>query len=76
MDLWQMDVMGQVCLAGGIEVKIVTGIDDHCRFVVCAQAVMRATVRPVCQALTAALRRHGIPEQILTDNGKVGRRTG
>jgi transposase InsO family protein len=32
---------------------------------------MRATARPVCQALTGALRRHRIPSQILTDNGKV-----
>ena len=71
MDLWQLDVMGRVYLAGGAEVKIVTGIDDHSRFVVCATAVMRATARPVCQALTEALRRHGIPDQILTDNGKV-----
>ena len=71
MDLWQMDVMGRVFLAGGAEVKIVTGIDDHSRFVVSAKAVMRATARPVCQALTEALRRHGIPAQILTDNGKV-----
>ena len=71
MDLWQMDVMGRVFLAGGAEVKIVTGIDDHSRFVVSAKAVMRATARPVCQALTEALRRHGIPQQILTDNGKV-----
>ena len=67
MDLWQMDVMGRVHLAGGAEVKIVTGIDDHSRFVVCAKAVLRATARPVCQALTEALRRHGIPGQILTD---------
>ena len=71
MQLWQMDVMGRVHLAGGTEVKIVTGIDDHSRFVVCAKAVMRATARPVCLALAEALRRHGIPEQILTDNGKV-----
>jgi transposase InsO family protein len=71
MDLWQMDVMGRVYLAGGAEVKIVTGIDDHSRFVVCAKAVLRATARPVCLALGEALRRHGIPEQILTDNGKV-----
>ena len=66
-----MDVMGRVFLAGGAEVKIVTGIDDHSRFVVCAKAVLRATARPVCQALAGALARHGIPEQILTDNGKV-----
>jgi transposase InsO family protein len=71
MDLWQMDVMGRVYLAGGGEVKVVTGIDDHSRFVVCAKAVLRATARPVCQALAEALARHGIPEQILTDNGKV-----
>ena len=71
MELWQMDVMGRVFLAGGEEVKIVTGIDDHSRFIVCARAVLRATARPVCQALAAALARHGVPEQILTDNGKV-----
>jgi transposase InsO family protein len=71
MQLWQMDVMGRVHLAGGAEVKVVTGIDDHSRFVVCAKAVLRATARPVCLALGEALRRHGVPEQILTDNGKV-----
>jgi transposase InsO family protein len=71
VDRWQMDVMGRVHLAGGAEVKIVTGIDDHSRFVVCARAVLRATARPVCLALAGALRRHGIPEQILTGNGKV-----
>jgi hypothetical protein len=31
----------------------------------------RATARPVCEALKAALRIHGLPSQILTDNGKV-----
>jgi transposase InsO family protein len=71
MELWQMDVMGRVFLAGGQEVKIVTGIDDHSRFLVCARVVVRATARPVCQALAEALRRHGVPGQILTDNGKV-----
>ena len=71
MQLWQMDVMGRVHLADGTEVKIVTGIDDHSRFVVCAKVVVRATARPVCLALAGALRRHGIPQQILTDNGKV-----
>jgi transposase InsO family protein len=71
MELWQMDVMGRVFLAGGQEVKVVTGIDDHSRFVVCAKVVVRATARPVCQALTEALARHGVPGAILTDNGKV-----
>jgi transposase InsO family protein len=71
MELWQMDVMGRVHLADGLEVKIVTGLDDHSRFIVCAKVVLRATARPVCQALAEALRRHGVPAQILTDNGKV-----
>lgn len=71
MELWQMDVMGRVHLADGRECKVVTGIDDHSRFVVCAKVVERATARPVCAALSAALVRHGVPEQVLTDNGKV-----
>ena len=71
MELWQMDVMGGVRLAGGGELKVVTGIDDHSRFCVCAQLTPRATARPVCEAFLAAMRRHGAPEQVLTDNGKV-----
>jgi hypothetical protein len=71
MELWQMDVVGRVYLADGLEVKVVTGIDDHSRFVVCAKVVARATARPVCQALSEALARHGVPTQILTDNGRV-----
>ena len=71
MELWQMDVVGGVHLSDGAEVKVVTGIDDNSRFVVSAKVVARATARPVCDALLGALQRHGVPEQILTDNGKV-----
>jgi transposase InsO family protein len=71
MELWQMDIMGAVKLEGGRELKIITGLDDHSRFCVSALCVFRATARPVCEALAAAMRRHGVPEQILTDNGKV-----
>src|SRR5215472_5463763 len=71
MELWQMDVVGGVHLSDGAEVKVITGIDDNSRFVVCATVVARATARPVCEALLGALARHGLPEQILTDNGKV-----
>lgn len=71
MELWQMDVVGGIHLCDGAEVKVVTGIDDNSRFVVSAKVVARATARPVCEALLDALRRHGVPEQILTDNGKV-----
>ncbi|MGH9892453.1 MAG: IS481 family transposase [bacterium] len=71
MELWQMDVVGEIYLSDGTKLSAVTGIDDHSRFCVCARLVARATARPVCDALVHALRQHGIPDQILTDNGKV-----
>ncbi len=70
MQLWQMDVMGGVELEDGTELKVVTGVDDHSRFCVAAGLVRRATSRAVCQVLAASLQRHGIPDEILTDNGK------
>ncbi|MGD2101887.1 MAG: IS481 family transposase [Acidimicrobiia bacterium] len=71
MELWQMDITGGVFLVDGVELKVVTGIDDHSRFCISAKVVRRATARPVCDALAEAMTRHGIPDQILTDNGKV-----
>jgi len=71
MELWQMDVVGGVLLADGTSCKILTGIDDHSRFCVCAAIMTRATSRAVCVRFAAALRAHGVPQEILTDNGKV-----
>ncbi len=71
MELWQMDIVGGVMLADGWKASIVSGIDDHSRFCVSARVVRRATARPVCDALATAMRTHGVPAQILTDNGKV-----
>ncbi len=71
MELWQLDVTGGVVLAGGRYAKLVTGVDDHSRFCVLAKVVANATARPVCAAFAEALRRHGVPEEVLTDNGKV-----
>lgn len=71
MELWQMDIVGGVKIADQPEAKIVSGIDDHSRFVVSARVVGRATARPTCDALAWAMRRFGCPAQILTDNGKV-----
>ncbi len=70
MQLWQMDVMGAVELEDGTELKIVTGVDDHSRFCVAAGLVRRATSKAVCEVLAASLSRYGIPDEILTDNGK------
>jgi transposase InsO family protein len=71
MELWQMDVVGGVLLEDGTECKILTGVDDHSRFCVCAGIMVRATGRAVRGFFAQALVRHGVPEEILTDNGKV-----
>jgi transposase InsO family protein len=71
MELWQLDVVGGIMLADGTELKALTGIDDYSRFVVVAALMERATARAVCAAFVDGLRRWGIPDEILTDNGKV-----
>ena len=71
MELWQMDVTGGVRLVDGSQPSVVTGVDDYSRFCVSAMVVARATAKPVCDALAQAMRTHGLPEAILTDNGKV-----
>jgi len=70
MQLWQIDIVGGLVLADGTECKVVTGVDDHSRFCVMAAVVVRATGRAVCLAFAEALRRYGMPEEVLTDNGK------
>ncbi|MFC8142977.1 IS481 family transposase [Streptomyces paradoxus] len=70
MELWQMDIVGGILLADGSECKMVTGIDDHSRFMVIAKVVQQATARAVCSAFGEALIRFGVPEEVLTDNGK------
>jgi transposase InsO family protein len=71
MELWQLDVMGGIWLTDGRELKAVTGIDDHSRFCIAAGLVERANASAVCRVFRAALDRHGNPEELLTDNGKV-----
>ncbi len=71
MELWQMDVMGGVRLADGSEAKVLTGVDDHSRFCVAAGLMRSANARAVARVFADALRRWGVPDEILTDNGKV-----
>jgi transposase InsO family protein len=71
MELWQMDLVGGFLLADGTSAKALTGVDDHSRFCISAHLMPRERTQPVCEGLAAAMRTHGVPEQILTDNGKV-----
>ncbi len=66
-----MDVVGRIHLRDGTELHAITGIDDNSRFCVCARLVHSATARPVCDAFLHAMSIHGVPDQVLTDNGKV-----
>lgn len=75
MQLWGIDIVGGVQLVDTVtgevrEAKIVTGVDDHSRYCVMACVVERATARAVCVAFAEALVRYGVPEEVMTDNGK------
>jgi hypothetical protein len=64
-------VVGGFVLADGRRAKALTGVDDHSRFCVSAYLMLRESSQRVCDGLAKALRSYGVPEQILTDNGKV-----
>jgi hypothetical protein len=63
--------MTGVLLDDGTDLKVVTGIDDHSRYCVAAGLVTRATARAVCEVFSEAMKTYGIPDEVLTDNGKV-----
>ena len=67
MALWQLDLVGGIYLADGRECKLLSGIDDHSRFVVCAAVLAVPSGRAVADAFTAAMRTYGIPASTLTD---------
>jgi transposase InsO family protein len=75
MQLWGIDIVGGISLVdtatGEVrEAKIITAVDDHSRFCVIAKVVERATGRAVCLAFAEALLRFGVPEEVISDNGK------
>jgi transposase InsO family protein len=70
MHLWQLDLVGGVFLADGRECKMLTGIDDHSRFVVVAAVLAVPAARAVADAFLKAMRVYGVPSEVLTDNGK------
>jgi transposase InsO family protein len=71
MELWQMDTVGGFLLEDGTRAKALSGVDDHSRFCISAFLMVRESSQRVCDGLALAMRRWGVPGQILTDNGKV-----
>ena len=70
MHLWQLDLVGGIYLADGRECKMLTGIDDHSRFVVVAAVMAVPSRRAVADAFLEAMRVYGVPSEVLTDTGK------
>jgi transposase InsO family protein len=71
MELWQFDVVWGFLLRDGTAAKALTGLDDHSRFCVSARLMPRERTQLVCDGFQLALTTFGVPEQVLTDNGKV-----
>lgn len=65
MALWQLDLVGGIYLADGRECKLLSGIDDHSRFIVCAAVLAIPSGRAVADAFTAAMRAYGVPTEVL-----------
>jgi len=66
--LWQMDFKGHFALARG-RCHPLTVLDDHSRFNLCLAACGDERGETVQGRLSAAFRRFGLPERIITDNG-------
>ena len=69
MHLWQLDLVGGIFLVGDRECKMLTGIDDHSRFVVVTAALEKPSCTMACEVFIAAIPRWGVPFEVLTDNG-------
>ena len=67
-ELWQMDFKGHVPLAAG-RLHPLTVLDDHSRFAVVLAACGDQRTATVRAHLTAAFRRYGLPDAMITDNG-------
>ncbi len=67
-ELWQMDFKGYFLLLNGQTCHPLTILDDHSRFAL--EACADETAETVRARLTGVLRRYGLPETILCDNGQ------
>ena len=67
-ELWQMDFKGHFPTAAG-RCHPLTVLDDHSRYNVLLRACADERLETVRSALIQAMRRYGVPEAILSDNG-------
>lgn len=67
-DLWQIDAT-QVALADTSKVWVIDVLDDHARFAIAARAFKHATTTAAWECMDEAIRLHGPPRQVISDNG-------
>lgn len=72
-DLWQMDFKGPVRTEDGRRCHPLMVVDDCSRYLVLGRVLSHERDKPVRQALTDAFRTHGLPREMLMDNGAVWR---
>jgi len=68
-ELWQMDFKGPFSLIDGSPVHSLGVLDDHSRFNLCLAACANQQTETVKSQLVATFQRHGLPWQMLMDNG-------
>jgi transposase InsO family protein len=66
--LWQMDFKGHFATSAG-RCHPLTILDDHSRFNLCLAACSNERAQTVQDQLTMVMRRYGLPERMLMDNG-------
>lgn len=69
-ETWQSDFT-HWRLANGVDVEILSWLDDHARYALSVTAHLRVTGAVVVTTFRAATEQHGIPFSTLTDNGLV-----
>jgi transposase InsO family protein len=69
-ETWQSDFT-HYRLATGVDVEIITWLDDHSRYALHISAHARITARIVLDTFTETAAQHGYPASTLTDNGMV-----
>ncbi len=65
---WQLDATEYV-LAGGRKCVIFQLIDDHSRYAVASHAAVGETSRDAIRVVRKAIKAHGVPQRLLSDNG-------
>jgi transposase InsO family protein len=68
-DLWQTDIM-TFMLRGQYRVYLIGFMDDNSRFIVGWGLFRRQTATNVQEVFRAAIEKHGLPKEVLSDNGR------